>query len=146
PSPSNIMNSAWRLSMGYNPENPLIVQSDMTVLLETMGPHYEAAREYINQFAELTKSPEYLHTYTITPLSIWNAASAGITLEQITEGFNRFAKYDVPQNVVTETRELLGRFGSIQLLKDEATDQLFLRCRELAVAEEILAAPAVREL
>lgn len=132
--------------MGYNPENPLIVQSDMTVLLETMGPHYEEAREFINQFAELTKSPEYLHTYTITPLSIWNAASAGITLEQITEGFTRFAKYDVPHNVVTETRELLGRFGSIQLLKDEATDQLFLRCRELAVAEEILAAPAVRAL
>lgn len=132
--------------MGYNPDNPLIVQSDMTVLLETMGPHYEAAREFINQFAELTKSPEYLHTYTITPLSLWNAASAGVTLQQITDGFNKFAKYDVPENVLTETRELLGRFGSVQLLKNDETGQLFLRCRELAVAEEILAAPAVREL
>src|SRR5690606_31606039 len=61
-------------------------------------------------------------------------------------GFNTVAIYEVPANVITETRELLGRFGSIQLLKNEKTDQLFLRCRERAVAEEILAAPAVREL
>lgn len=132
--------------MAYNPENPLIVQSDMTVLLETMGPRYEAAREFINQFAELTKSPEYLHTYTITPLSLWNAASAGVSLEAIEAGFNEYAKYDVPPNVITETRELLARFGSIKLLKDEDTGELLLRCRELAVAEEILAAPPVRAL
>ncbi len=132
--------------MAYNPENPLIVQSDMTVLLETMGPRYEPAREFINQFAELTKSPEYLHTYTITPLSLWNAASAGVSLESIVAGFNEYAKYDVPPNVITETRELLARFGSIKLLKDEDTGELLLRCRELAVAEEILAAPSVRPL
>ncbi len=131
--------------MGYNPENPLIVQSDMSVLLETMGPHYEDARAFINQFAELTKSPEYLHTYTITPLSIWNAASAGITLEVISAGLEKFAKYDLPGNVFTEIRELLGRFGSIQLLKNSETGQLYLKCRDLPVAEEVLAAPAVRE-
>lgn len=131
--------------MAYNPENPLIAQSDMTVLLETMGPRYEQAREFINQFAELTKSPEYLHTYTITPLSLWNAASAGMSFDQISAGLTQFAKYDIPPNVLTEIRELLGRYGSIQLLKDEVSGQLLLRCREVAIAEEILAAPAVRE-
>ncbi len=131
--------------MGYNPENPLIVQSDMSVLLETMGPHYEDARAFINQFAELTKSPEYLHTYTITPLSLWNAASAGITLQQISDGFEKFAKYDVPGNVITEIKELLGRFGTIKLLKREDDGELMLACQTLFVAEEILAAPAVRE-
>lgn len=131
--------------MAFNPENPLIAQSDMTVLLETMGPRYEQAREFINQFAELTKSPEYLHTYTITPLSLWNAASAGMGFDQIQTGLTEFAKYDVPPNVLTEIRELLGRYGSIQLLKDEVSGQLLLRCREVAITEEILAAPAVRE-
>jgi len=131
--------------MGYNPENPLIVQSDMSVLLETMGPHFEAARLFLNQFAELTKSPEYLHTYTITPLSLWNAASSGMTLEAIGAGFEQFAKYDVPGNVMTEIRELLARFGTIQLLKRDSDGELYLKCRDLPVAEEILAAPAVRE-
>lgn len=131
--------------MGYNPENPLIVQSDMSVLLETMGPHYEEAREFINRFAELTKSPEYLHTYTITPLSLWNAAAAGVTLQQIADGFEKFAKYDVPSNVLAEIRELLARFGTIKLVKRDAEGDLMLKCQTLAVAEEICAASAVKE-
>lgn len=131
--------------MGYNAENPLIVQSDMSVLLETMGPHFEDARAFLNQFAELTKSPEYLHTYSITPLSLWNAASSGITLETIVAGFEKFAKYDVPGNVVTEIKELLARFGTVKLLKRESDGELFLKCHDLPVAVEILAAPAVQE-
>lgn len=131
--------------MGYNAENPLIVQSDMSVLLETMGPRFEDARVFLNQFAELTKSPEYLHTYRITPLSLWNAAASGVTLEGIAAGMAEFAKYDVPGNVMTEIRELLARFGTIQLLKHDDNINLYLKCSQLPVAEEILAAPAVRE-
>ena len=61
--------------MTYNPENPIIVQGDKSVLLEVDNPHYPAARDMLARFAELEKSPEYVHTYRITPLSLWNAAS-----------------------------------------------------------------------
>ena len=30
-------------------------------------------------FAHLEKSPEHIHTYSITPLSLWNAAALGMT-------------------------------------------------------------------
>ena len=63
--------------MPYNPQNPLIVQSDRTVLLEVDSPLYEAARDALASFAELEKSPEHIHTYRITPLSLWNAAAVG---------------------------------------------------------------------
>ena len=63
----------------YNPTNPLIVQSDKTVFLETANPAYEDARDDLARFAELDKSPEHLHTYRITPLSLWNAASSGMS-------------------------------------------------------------------
>ena len=63
----------------YNPTNPLIIQGDRTLLLEVQNPHFAAARAAIAPFAELEKSPEYIHTYRITPLSLWNAAAAGIT-------------------------------------------------------------------
>jgi len=33
----------------------------------------------------LIKSPEHIHTYCITPLSIWNAASAGVQPDEIVE-------------------------------------------------------------
>ena len=59
--------------------NPLIVQSDRSILLETDGPLFENARDVVASFAELVKSPEHIHTYRITPLSLWNAAAAGMT-------------------------------------------------------------------
>jgi len=61
--------------MAYNPTNPVIVQSDKTILLETHAPRFEEARDALNGFAELIKSPEHIHTYRITPLSLWNATA-----------------------------------------------------------------------
>src|SRR5437870_12400436 len=53
--------------MAYHPSNPLIAQSDKTVLLEVNNPLYEEARDALARFAELEKSPEHIHTYRITP-------------------------------------------------------------------------------
>src|SRR5690349_20289688 len=50
-------------SPAYDPVNPLIVQSDRTLLVETQNERFEAARAAIAPFAELEKSPEYIHTY-----------------------------------------------------------------------------------
>jgi DNA excision repair protein ERCC-3 len=58
-----------------SPEKPLIVQSDRSVLLTVESPLYHDARDRISRFAELEKSPEHVHFYRITALSIWNAAS-----------------------------------------------------------------------
>ena len=61
----------------------MIVQSDGSILLEVLSDTYEEARDAILPFAELIKSPEYVHTYRITPLSLWNAAAMGITHDQV---------------------------------------------------------------
>lgn len=129
--------------MMYVPTNPVIVQSDMTVLLETMGPLYEPARDFLGQFAELRKSPEYLHTYCITPLSLWNAAAAGITCDEIMAGLETYTKYDIPQNVRNEIKDAIARFGKIRLTKNEAGDHLLISDDKTAL-EKILANAAVR--
>ena len=85
--------------MPLNPQNPLVVQSDRTVLLEVQNDYYEEARDALARFAELEKSPEYLHTYRITPLSLWNAAAAGMTAAEMLGSLDRYSKYDVPGNV-----------------------------------------------
>jgi DNA excision repair protein ERCC-3 len=114
------------------PENPLIVQSDHSLLLETMGPHFRAAREVLGRFAELVKSPDYVHTYRITPLSLWNAASAGITVDDVVAALEQWAKYDVPPNVPVSVRETMSRYGRIKLwpdprgLKLEADDEILM--------------------
>ena len=83
----------------YKPENPLIVQSDKSVLLEVDNPLYTEARDALARFAELEKSPEYVHTYRISSLSLWNAAAAGLTAQQILDDLERYSKYPLPDNV-----------------------------------------------
>lgn len=104
--------------MRYVPENPLIVQSDHTLLLETMGPHFKEARDQLSRFAELVKSPDYVHTWRVTPLSLWNAASAGMAVEDVVGVLHRWAKYDVPPNVPVSVRETMARYGRLKLHKD----------------------------
>ena len=71
--------------MQYNPANPLIVQGDRTILLEVDNPLHAEARDAIAPFAELEKSPEHIHTYRLTPLSLWNAAAAGMSAESMVD-------------------------------------------------------------
>ncbi|MBK9710586.1 MAG: DEAD/DEAH box helicase [Kouleothrix sp.] len=119
----------------YNPANPLIVQGDRTLLLEVQSPRFVEAREAIAPFAELEKSPEYIHTYRITPLSLWNAAAAGLPAEAMIERVQAFAKYPVPQNVVADIRELAGRWGRLRL--EEADGELLLISGDIALLTEL---------
>jgi len=122
--------------MSYNPQNPLIVQSDKTVLLEVDNPLYEAARDILARFAELEKSPEYVHTYRITPLSLWNAASAGMTAEEILEGLDRYAKYPIPDNVRVDIADYISRYGRVKLVRDDE-GQLQLVSDDIALITEL---------
>ena len=64
-------------------DRPLIVQSDRILLLEVDSLVFEEVRDQVMRFAELVKSPEYVHTYRITPLSLWNAAASGLNPDDI---------------------------------------------------------------
>ena len=119
----------------YEPANPLIVQSDHTVLVEVDSPRYEAARNELVRFAELVKSPEHIHTYRITPLSIWNARAAGISAAEINEGLQRFSKYQVPEHVLVEIDDFAARFGRLRILVDSRG--LILCADTEPLAEEI---------
>ncbi|MFN8496307.1 MAG: DNA repair helicase XPB [Anaerolineae bacterium] len=103
--------------LNFNPQNPLIVQGDKTVLLEVDNPAYEDARDVLARFAELEKSPEYIHSYRISPLSLWNAAAAGLTANAILDGLDRFAKYPVPGNVRVDIADYISRYGRVKIIR-----------------------------
>jgi DNA excision repair protein ERCC-3 len=98
---------------------PLTVQGDHTILLEVQAEGFTEARDMLALFAELEKSPEYVHTYRITPLSIWNAAAAGLTAERITEFLGQRSRYPVPPNVERDIHENIRRFGLLRLERIE---------------------------
>lgn len=103
--------------MHIRPDNPLIVQGDGKVLLETKHPRYEEVRDFLSRFAELESSPEHLHTYRIHPLSLWNAASSGMRNDEIVEGLRRHSKFDVPSAVLTQISETIERYGLVKLVR-----------------------------
>lgn len=100
-----------------NLENPLIVQGDRSLLLDVHAPLAEECRNALIPFAELEKSPEHLHTYKLSPLSLWNAASAGFSAQNAIDVLNKFARYDVPQSIAMWINEISGRFGKLRLVE-----------------------------
>jgi DNA excision repair protein ERCC-3 len=120
----------------YRPENPLIVQGDKSVLVEVANALFDAARDLLARFAELEKSPEFIHTYRITPLSLWNAAAAGMSADAILDTLQRYSKYDVPGNIVVDVRDYVSRYGRIKLLRGGDGD-LLLVSDDLALMTEI---------
>lgn len=121
--------------MSYFPENALIVQSDRSVLLEVHSPTAEAAREAIAPFTELIKSPEHVHTYRITPLSIWNARAAGLPIEKIIDALRSHAKYPVPDAVIQEIDTLGRRYGLAVIERSPDGLSLQLRVADRPLAE-----------
>jgi DNA excision repair protein ERCC-3 len=102
-----------------NSTNAIIVQSDRTLLLDVHCETAEAARQAIMPFAELEKSPEHIHTYRITPLSLWNAASAGYKPEDVIKTLNEFSRYEIPAGITEEFFLLMSRYGKIRMTADE---------------------------
>ncbi|MFP4162676.1 MAG: DNA repair helicase XPB [Chitinispirillaceae bacterium] len=128
----------------FNPQNPLIIQSNSTILLEVNNSLFVEARNAISQFAHLDKSPEYIHTYSITPLSLWNAASLGLESEEVVKRLEEFSKYPLPQNVVDDIVELMGRFGKIVL--ESGPEGLMLRSPDAALLKHLCLHPMMKPL
>jgi len=98
---------------------PLTVQGDRTILAEVHADGYVEARDMLALFAELEKSPEHVHTYRITPLSIWNAAAAGLTAERIIRFLTEQSRYPVPPNVERDIEDNIRRFGLLRLQRQD---------------------------
>ncbi|MBW4031945.1 MAG: DEAD/DEAH box helicase [Acidobacteria bacterium] len=121
---------------------PLIVQSDRTVLLEVAHPQAEEARHELAVFAELERAPEFVHTYRITRLGLWNARAAGHTAEAMLKTLDDYAKFPVPQSVSIDLTETVGRYGRLVIERD-ADGELIITATDPAVLAEITRSPKV---
>lgn len=128
---------------------PIIVQSDGSILLEVMSEAYEDARDAILPFTELVKSPEYVHTYRITALSIWNAAATGMTFDEVMTRLGSFSRYEIPKSVISRIREAFSRWGSVSLSRADKSN-IIVEVRDERILEEILSnrklGPVVKEI
>lgn len=122
--------------MMFSTGGPLIVQSGSTVLLDTCHPEAERARESLGRFADLVKRPGDLHTYQITPLSVWNAAASGMSAAEMVDCLVTYSRYDVPADMIEEIETLAGRYGKVRL---EPADAGLTLSADETVADELAA-------
>jgi DNA excision repair protein ERCC-3 len=118
-------------------DGPLIVQSDKTVLLEVDHPQADDARIAIAPFAELERAPEHVHTYRITPLALWNARAAGHDAEQVVDALTTYSRFPVPQPLLIDVVDVMGRFGRLQIANHPAHG-LVMSTTDRAVLTEVV--------
>jgi DNA excision repair protein ERCC-3 len=102
-----------------DPIRPLWVQSDGTLLVDERSPEFEEIRNLLSEIAELHKRPGTLHTYRLVPVTLWNAAAAGLSSSSIIERLKAYSRNELPRSLETEIREQMNRYGQIRLIATE---------------------------
>lgn len=120
-------------------QKPLIVQSNKSILLDVHADKSKEARFDLIPFAELEKSPEHLHTYQLTNLSLWNAASAGIKSEDVIATLKRHSRFAFPEAVGTWISDTMNRYGIISLVSADDKNYLRILTKSERVFRELLA-------
>lgn len=123
-------------------DKPLIIQSDLSLLLDVHSPLAVEARNDLIAFAELIKSPEHVHTYRISPLSLWNASSAGVDRDEVLRRLEKYSRFEIPQTVLFHISEISMRFGAITLESYEDNSQFyFVTFHNERIRREVLSRP-----
>jgi DNA excision repair protein ERCC-3 len=117
---------------------PLIVQRDRTVLLDLHAAGADVVRQRLARFAELVKSPDHLHTYRLTPLSLWNAAGAGLGSDEMLDFLDAHSLVRTPKEVRAFVADVLSRAGRLRLLRREGALVLDV---DPGIRDQVLAAP-----
>ena len=124
-------------------QKPLIVQGDKSILLDVHADESKEARYALIPFAELEKSPEHLHTYRLTNLSLWNAASAGLKSENIIALLKKYSRFAFPESVAVWITETMNRYGVIRLVSADDENYLRLITAREKIFRELLATKAL---
>jgi len=105
-------------------DTPLIVQSDRTLLLDVHHPLFEECRNDIATFCDLIKSPEHIHTYALTPISLWNAASCNIISTTVIEKLKKWSKFPINDSIIFFIEDISSRFGKLILCEDDREESV----------------------
>jgi len=97
--------------MAYNPANPLIVQGDRPFCSRSITRSTPRPATPSRPSPSWEKSPEHIHTYRLSPLSLWNAAAAGISADEMVDALATYSKFPLPPNLPVDIKELVGRYG-----------------------------------
>ncbi len=114
----------------------ITIQSDKTILLDTHHPQFEEVRKRIVNFSELIKTPEHVHFYRITPISIWNSAANGVPLSEINDTLEKYKKYDIPKNVFDYIKKHYSIYGKV-IFESGEDGMMYVRIEDSKLVEKV---------
>jgi len=120
-------------------DKPLIVQSDRTMLLDVHHADSEACRSDLVKFCELIKSPEHVHTYSLSAISLWNASSSGVSSTYITDRIQFWSRFPVSESVLFYVNDIASRFGKVVLCASEDPMYYLLTIESARIKAEMTA-------
>lgn len=116
----------------------LIVQQDLTLLVYDKSPHYDNIRLSIQRFSMLVKHPVGIHTFRMSPITLWNAAAIGMKSDEVISVLEQYASAPVPMKVKQDITLWMDRYGLFTLEGEEGSDVLLLRCRDVHVLNRMM--------
>ena len=125
-------------------DKPLMVQSDKTMLLDVHSPSFEECRNDIIAFADLVQSPEHIHTYTLSPLTLWNAVSSGLDSNEIISRLKKWSRYEIDERVIFFIEDTASRYGEF-ILTEEDQDNLRLSVKRERFFLTLLSEPTLKK-
>ncbi len=137
----------------FTGEHPVLIQADGSILVDAHHARYEEARAALAPYAEIVSAPEHVHTYRLSPVSVWNALAMGRTRDDVMIDVGRFARWGIPPNIVANIDAWCSRHGRVRLerasegtecAEDEAA--LLLTTADELLAREIASSPKVAKL
>lgn len=126
-------------------DKPLTVQSDRTMLLDVHSPDADQCRADIIAFSDLLKSPEHVHTYAISQLSLWNAISSGLTVDIILKRLEKWSRFALDSRITFFIEDQARRYGDF-ILTELDDEYLLLEVRRPVFALQLKAEDSLRSL
>lgn len=97
----------------------VVLQRNHELLARTDDVGWPAARDALRPFAELVRLGGGYATFRLTPLSLWNAAAAGLDAGAIVAALRGLSATSIPPSTTAFIHETLARAGLVRLVETE---------------------------
>lgn len=114
-------------------KNVIIVQRDMTILLDRESQYADEARSAIGAFTELLKVLGQFEVYECTPITVWNALALAFKQEKLLDILQTYCKGVLPAACESQLKLWASRFGRLTLKLDD--QKLLLEGDEAIMSE-----------
>jgi DNA excision repair protein ERCC-3 len=114
-SASTPLYERWEHELSASARRAIAFQRSGAILLDTRHDRSGEVEDTIRRYAELLSAAGPLHTFQISELSLWAAASSGLGAEQLLDLLTTNSATRIPGSLFTRITTFFSRFGQLRI-------------------------------